>query len=141
MVEFAMVVAAFLLVTFAAVAAAFHSIQRAMAETAAAAGVQVAAGGTPGRPDAPNMAGAFPATVQLLQPVLFGTTVVPGRVGSNCDDAPISNGTLYVCTYQDGALIAERIKGQPGFPIAWVVDHLGWTIDVTVEMHEVSYQP
>jgi hypothetical protein len=47
LVEFAVVVGVFLLVLFAAVSAAFHSIQRAMVETAAATGVQIAASGSP----------------------------------------------------------------------------------------------
>src|SRR5256885_8304853 len=47
MVEFAVVVGWFLFVLFAAVSAAFHSIQRAMAETAAGAGVQLAASASP----------------------------------------------------------------------------------------------
>ena len=139
-VEFALVVGAFLLVTFAAISAAFHSIQRAMAETAAAAGVQVAASGTPGDPSMPYLAGAYQPTRSLLESVMFGTTIVSGRPAQPC--GPVSqDATLEVCIYPDGNLVAETIRGRPGFPVPWVTQYLPWSIDVTVEMHQVSYQP
>jgi hypothetical protein len=139
MVEFAMVVASFLLVTFAAVSAAFHSIQRAMAETAAAAGVQVAASGTPGDPNTPYLAGAYAPTKSLLQSVMFGTTIEQGPASSSCG-AGLPDATLQVCVYLDGNLVAETIRGRPGFPIPWIDQFLPWNVDVTVEMHQVSYQ-
>ena len=135
-----MVVAAFLLVTFAAVSAAFHSIQRAMAETAAAAGVQIAASGSPGNPSAPYLAGAFQPTQSLMESVMFGTTIVPGPPGQPCGQS-IPDATLEVCVYPDGNLVAETVRGRPGFPIPWITQYLPWSIDVTVEMHAVSYQP
>jgi hypothetical protein len=142
MVEFAMVVGAFLLVTFAAVSAAFHSIQRAMAETAAAAGVQIAASGSPGSPSLPDLAGAFQPTDDLLKPVMFGTAVVQVPPGRQCGPmSQISDGTLQVCEYPDGTLVAETVRGHPAFPIPWITQYLPWSIDVTVEMHQVSYQP
>ena len=135
-----MVVAAFLLVTFAAVSAAFHSIQRAMAETAAATGVQVAASGTPGDPNTPFLTGAYDPTRSLLTSVMFGTTIEPGNGGPSCGQG-IPDAILQVCVYPDGNLVAETIRGRPGFPIPWIDRILPWSIDVTVEMHEVSYQP
>jgi hypothetical protein len=142
MVEFAMVVMAFVLVTFAAVSAAFHSIQRAMAETAAAAGVQVAASGSPTDPNTPYLAGAFPVTQGLLRSVAFGTSIVHVPDGQRCDALDrIGEGSLQVCTYLDGNLVAETIRGRPGFPVPWITQFLPWSIDVTVEMHAVSYQP
>jgi len=140
MVEFAMVVASFLLVTFAAVSAAFHSIQRAMAETAAAAGVQVAASGTPGNPNTPYLTGAYDPTKNLLQSVMFGTTIEQGPPSASCGQG-IPDATIQVCVYPDGNLVAETVRGRPGFPIPWIDQFLPWTIDVTVEMHQVSYQP
>jgi len=143
MVEFAVVVASFVLVTFAAVSAAFHSIQRAMAETAAAAGVQVAASGTPGDPNTPYLAGAYAPTKSLLESVMFGTTIEegpPNQPGQQCGKG-IPDATIQVCVYPDGDLVAETIRGRPGFPIPWIDQLLPWTIDVTVEMHQVSYQP
>lgn len=136
-----MVVAAFLLVTFAAVSAAFHSIQRAMAETAAAAGVQIAASGTPGTPATPAMAGSFAPTRDLLQPVMFGTAIQQVQAGQRCDNMnQVPDSTLQVCAYANGNLVAETVRGHPAFPIPWITQFLPWTIDVTVEMHEVSYQ-
>jgi hypothetical protein len=140
MVELAVVGGAFLLVTFAGVAAALHSIQRAMAETAAAAGVQIAAGGTPGSPDAPFLAGAYQPTADLLRPVLFGTALTRGPAGRPCP-ANVAHGTLQVCVYPDGDLVAETVRGRPAFPIPWVGELLPWSIDVTVEMREVSSRP
>jgi hypothetical protein len=32
------------------------------------------------------------------------------------------------------------VRGHPAFPIPWITQFLPWTIDVTVEMHAVSYQ-
>jgi hypothetical protein len=140
MVEFALVVASFVLVTFAAVSAAFHSIQRAMAETAAATGVQVAASGTSANPNAPDLAGAYAPTQNLLQSVMFGTNLVQEPTGQPCGTA-MQDGTLQVCVYPDGNLVAETIRGRPGFPIPWIDQVLPWSIDVTVEMRQVSYQP
>ena len=139
-----MVVAAFVLVTFAAVSAAFHAIQRAMAETAAAAGVQIAASGSPTDPGKPNLTGpeAFTVTQGLLQSVAFGTTIAPGAAQQPCPGVDqIGQGRLLVCTFQDGALVGETIRGHPGFPVPWITQFLPWSIDVTVEMHQVSYQP
>jgi hypothetical protein len=142
MVEFAMVVAAFLLVTFAAVSGAFHSIQRAMAETAAAAGVQVAASGSPADPNTPFLAGAFQPTRDLLRSVMFETAIVQVPPGQPCGGMDqIAQATLEVCAYPDGNLVAETVRGHPSFPIPWVTRFLPWSIDVTVEMHQVSYQP
>jgi hypothetical protein len=113
-----------------------------MAETAAAAGVQVAASGAPGNPGQTFLGGGYQTTHDLLQSVMFGTTIDPPIVGQPCGSlGSIGDGHLQVCTYPDGALVAETIRGHPAFPIAWVAQHLPWTIDVTVEMHAVSYQP
>jgi hypothetical protein len=135
-----MVVASFVLVTFAAVSAAFHSIQRAMAETAAASGVQVAASGTPGDPNTPYLTGAYAPTKRLLESVMFGTTIELGPASPSCGQG-IPDATVQVCVYPDGDLVAETIRGRPGFPIPWIDQVLPWNIDVTVEMHQVSYQP
>ncbi|HEY4024794.1 MAG TPA: hypothetical protein VGO86_00075 [Candidatus Dormibacteraeota bacterium] len=147
MVEFALVVGAFLLVTFAAVSAAFHSIQRAMAETAAAAGVQMAARGSPATggskadPNTPYLAGGFAPTQKLLQSVMFGTAIDQVPPGQQCGAMnQISDSHIQVCNYQDGNLVAETVRGHPSFPIPWITQYLPWSIDVTVEMHQVSFQ-
>jgi hypothetical protein len=141
MVEFATVVAAFLLVLFAAVSAAFHSIQRAMAETAAAAGVQLAAGGSSADPGAPAFQTSYQPTHDLLQPVMWGTTIVEGTPGQPCPNLPtVPSATLMVCAYPDGTLVAERIVGRPAYLIPFLANVLPWSVDVTVEMHQVSFQ-
>ncbi len=143
MVEFAVVVFAFLFVMFATMLAAFHSIQRATAETAAAAGVQVAASGTPGRVDQPDLAGAFAPTRDLLRPVMFSTAIVRVPPGQPCRPlGGIAPDTLEVCAYPDGELVAETVRGRPNLLVpSFVADRLPLSIDVTVEMHAVSYQP
>ncbi len=142
MVEFALVVGAFLLVTFAAVSAAFHSIQRAMAETAAATGVQVAASGSPGDPNTPFMAGGFQPTENLLRSVMFGTVIDRMPAGQQCRPMDqINQSHIQICIYPDGQLVGETVRGHPDFPIPWITQYLPWSIDVTVEMHEVSFQP
>jgi hypothetical protein len=143
MVEFSLVVGAFLIVLFAAVSAAFHSIQRATAETAAAAGVQLAASGSAADPQTPVYGASFGPTRDLLQPVMFGTTIVPGQQGKASCDAyaqHMQDGTLMVCAYPDGQLVAERVVGIPSYIIPFIGRYVHWTIDVTVEMHQVSYQ-
>jgi hypothetical protein len=143
MVEFAIVVFAFLLVMFATMLAAFHSIQRATAETAAATGVQVAASGAPGRVDQPDLAGAFAPTRDLLRSVMFATAIVQVPPGRPCPPlGGIAQDTLEVCAYPDGELVAETVRGHPNLLLpAFVADRLPFNIDVTVEMHAVSYQP
>jgi Flp pilus assembly protein TadG len=143
MVEFALVVFAFLLVMFAAVSAAFHSIQRANAETAAAAGVQLAASGSAADPMTPAYAASFAPTRDLLQPVMFGTAIVQGADEQACKNAAASPppNQLTVCAYPDGPnLVAERVVGKPNYIIPFIAQWLPWSIDVTVEMHQVTYQ-
>jgi hypothetical protein len=136
-----MVVGAFLLVLFAAVSAAFHSVQRAMAETAAAAGVQIAASGSAADLGAPAFQTSYQPTHDLLQPVMWGTNIVEGAPGQPCPNlASIPNGTLMVCAYPDGALVAERVVGRPAYLIPFLAGVLPWSIDATVEMHRVSFQ-
>src|SRR2546421_925824 len=78
MVEFAMVVGVFLLVVFVAVSAALHSVQRASGETAAAAGVQLAASGSANDPATPAYGASYGPTRQLLQAVMWDTTITQG---------------------------------------------------------------
>jgi hypothetical protein len=149
LVEFTMVVAAFVIVTFAAISAAFHSVQRASAETAAAAGVQLAASGSANDPGQPALGASFGPTQQLLRTVMWNTAVVQGDKAA-CDGMATAiqghqqrDGTLMVCAYPDPAnpaLVAERIVGVPAYILPLVAQYVPWSIDVTVEMHQVSYQ-
>ena len=144
MVEFAMVVGAFLLILFAAVSAAFHAIQRAMAETAAAAGVQVAASADPNDQAQPYLAGAYGATAPLLRTVMFGTSVVPGPPGQQCAPAGSNGpGVLEVCAWIDPArpdMVGETVRGTPAFLIPFLANRIPWDIDVTLETHRVGYR-
>jgi len=114
-----------------------------MAETAAAAGVQIAASGAPGSPGQSNLAGGYTPAHNLFQSVAFGTTIDPPLpAGQQCDAMDhIPDGSVEICSYLDGPLVAETIRGHPAFPIPWIAQHLPWSIDVTVEMRAVSYQP
>lgn len=139
-----MVVFAFLLILFAAVAAAFHALQRAMAETAAAAGVQVAASADPNNQALPDLAGAYPTTAPLLRTIMFGTSIVPGQPGQQCG-APGSQavGTLEVCAWIDPArpdMVGETVRGTPAFLIPFLANKVPWDIDITLETHRVGYR-
>ena len=132
--------------TFAAVSAAFHSVQRATAETAAAAGVQLAASGSANDPATPAYGASFGPTQQLLQSVMWSTAIVQGdqaacaAMGQAVSSRSQADGTLMVCAYQNGPLVAERVVGVPKYILPFVGQYLPWSIDVTVEMHQVSYQ-
>jgi Flp pilus assembly protein TadG len=152
-VEFAVVVSAFVLMMFAAVSAAFHSVQRAMAETAASAGLQVAASGTAAQPDQPATGAAFGPTRDLLQTLMFGTAIVQGpisrpasqRQGQPCgaSDLATMTATVEVCTFRDPAnpaLVAETVRGRPAYVVPFLAQWLPWSIDITLETHVVSYQ-
>jgi hypothetical protein len=151
MVEFAVVVSAFLLMMFAAVSAAFHSVQRANAETAASAGLQVAASGSLQQPDQPATDAAFVPTRDLLQTLMFGTTIVRGPISlppgqrrnqpcSSSDWASL-NAELEVCTYQSApGRVAETVRGRPAYVVPFLAQWLPWSIDITLETHVVSYQ-
>ena len=141
MVEFALVAGAFVIILFAAISAAFHSLQRAMAETAAASGVQVAASAVAGDPTQADLAGAVAPTEQLLRSVMFSTTL-DGRPGQQCLPMDrIPQGTLEVCTYPAGpGLVGETVRGHPAYVVPFLAQLLPWSVDVTLVMHQVSYQ-
>jgi TadE-like protein len=146
MVEFAMVVWVFLLLMFGAVSAALHSLQREVAETAASVGVQAAASADPAHPDRPHLGAAYAPTVALLRPVMFNTTVQQRLPGQRCDDPnAVAPGNLEVCVYQDQfqgqTLVVERVSGRPAYIIPFLAQWLNWSIDVTLGVREVTYQP
>jgi len=141
-----MVVWVFLLLMFGALSAALHSLQREVAETAASIGVQVAASADPQHPDQPNLQGAYGPTVAVLQPVMFDTNVQQVPRGKRCHDpGAISPGNVEVCVYQDQfqgqTLVVERVSGRPAYIIPFLAQWLNWSIDVTLGVREVTYQP
>jgi Flp pilus assembly protein TadG len=142
MVEFAMVIWVFLLLMFGAISAALHSLQREVAETAAAVGVQAAASADPNHPEQPNLQAGYNPTVAVLQPVMFSTTVQQLPRGNRCDNPnAIAPGNVEVCVYQDQNLVVERVSGRPAYVIPFVAQWLNWSIDVTLGVHQVTYQP
>jgi Flp pilus assembly protein TadG len=142
MVEFAMVVWVFLLLLFGAISAALHSLQREVAETAAAIGVQAAASANPNHPEQPNLQAAYVPTMAVLRPVMFSTAVHPLAAGTKCPDpANVSPGNVYVCVYLDQNLVVERVSGRPAYVIPFLAQLLNWSIDVTLGVHQVTYQP
>jgi Flp pilus assembly protein TadG len=142
MVEFAMVVWVFLLLMFGAISAALHSLQREVAETAASVGVQAAASADPTQPSQPNLKAGFKPTQTILQPVMFDTAVHPLAAGTKCPDAAnVSPGNVYVCVYLDQNLVVERVSGKPAYVIPFLAQWLNWSIDVTLGVHQVTYQP
>ena len=58
-----------------------------------------------------------------------------------CDDSLTQGMPSRAANAPGGRAFAETIRGRPGFPIPWIDQVLPWSIDVTVEMHQVSYQP
>jgi TadE-like protein len=139
LVEFAMVIWVFLLLFFGAVAAAIHSLQREVAETAASVGVQAAASADRANPANPNLAAAYTPTRRILQPVMFDTAIAEMPVGSRCDP-PGGPGRIEVCVYQDQNLVVERISGRPQYLIPYLAQWLNLSIDVTLGVHQVTYQ-
>ena len=141
-----MVVWVFLLLMFGAISAAFHSLQREVAETAASVGVQAAASADPTQPDQPALRAAYGPTVALLQPVMFDTNVQRKPPGQRCDSPDaVSPGNVEVCVYQDQfqgrTLVVERVSGRPAYIIPFLAQWLNWSIDVTLGVREVTYQP
>jgi Flp pilus assembly protein TadG len=139
LVEFAIVIWWFLLLLFGAVAAALHSLQREVAETAASVGVQAAASADRADPANPNLGAAYAPTHRIMQPVMFGTTIVDKPVGSQCDP-PGTAGTLEVCVYQNGNLVVERVSGRPQYVIPYLAQWLNFSIDITLGVRQVTYQ-
>src|SRR5215469_12980275 len=77
MVEFSLVVGLFLLCLLGAMSASIYTVQRSAAVTGVADGARIAAGGTVGVAGAntPDLAGAVPAVVRVVQPVMVGTRI------------------------------------------------------------------
>ncbi|MFZ0217781.1 MAG: TadE/TadG family type IV pilus assembly protein [Candidatus Dormiibacterota bacterium] len=152
MVEFSFVVIPFLLLLLGAVTAGLHAVEREVAESAAANGVEVAATTTqPNDPTQPQLAAATAPTLQLLRPAMLGTEVRVLPAGRTCDAVgAIPVGTVEVCLWLDGsvrdaqgrpALVAETIRGTPATLIPWVGALLPDTLDLTLEARAVTYQP
>lgn len=144
-----MVLVPFLLLVLGGVSAAFHSFQREVAETAAAAGVQAAASATAADPTRPALDAAVQPTLELLRPALLGSTVTV-LDGRRCDPlGSIPEGRLQVCTWLDPAvrdargrpaLVGETVRGTPPPLVPLLGNPLPRAIDVSLEVRTVTYQ-
>ena len=77
---------------------------------------------------------------------MFDTNVQPVPRGQRCHDpGAISPGNVEVCVYQDQfqgqTLVVERVSGRPAYIIPFLAQWLNWSIDVTLGVREVTYQP
>ena len=144
-----MVLVPFLLLVLGGVSAAFHSFQREVAETAAAAGVQATASATAADPTEPDLDAAVQPTLELLRPALLGSSVEVVR-GRQCDPLGwIPEGRLQVCTWLDPAvrdssgrpaLVGETVRGTT-LPLVPLLGHpLPRAIDISLEVRAVTYQ-
>jgi hypothetical protein len=142
MVEFAMVVGVFLLFLLGAVSASVYTVQRSAAVTGVAAGARIAAGGTPTAAGAntPDLAGATPAVVRVVEPVMVGTHIrqlTPPAACRALDQIP--RGDVDVCATQAGDLVTIRLRGSPAN--ATRVPGLDWSLDVDAVVHVVTFAP
>jgi hypothetical protein len=142
MVEFAMVVGAFLLLLLGAVTASVYTVQRAAAVTAVAAGAQVAASGTPGAAGAarPDLAGALTVVARVVSPVLRGTRLRSLPPGRPCPElATVPRGQVDLCATTAGGMVTVRLRGTPADSISF--PGLDWSLDLMAEVHVVTFEP
>lgn len=142
LVEFSMTIGVFLLLLVGAFAASLYTVERSAAVTAVAAGARVAVGGSPGPNgvNVPNLAGATPAVARVARPLLFGTPIDQLPPGRPCPPSvnAVQRGRVEVCVTRTGQLVTVRLEGWPrGLgPPAW---GLGWSLDVSAQVHTVTF--
>ena len=141
-VEFAMVAGLFLLCLLGAMSASIYTVQRAAAVTGVADGARIAAGGTPGPAGAntPDLAGAVPAVVRVVAPVMVGTRI--NRVPPPGDCRPpgsIPHGEVDVCATQAADVVTVRLRGTPASALP--IPGLAWSLDLVAEVHAVTFAP
>lgn len=141
-VEFAMVIAVFLLLLFGGLSASLYTVERGAAVTAVASGARVAAGSAPGNPNAPNVDGATAEVTRLVRPALFGTRInrLPGGAGCR-QPAQVPRGEVDVCaSLNSSGMVDVEVKGRPTNPIppAFGFD---WLLDVGAELEPVTFKP
>jgi TadE-like protein len=141
-VEFAMVIAVFLLLLFGGLSASLYTVERGAAVTAVAAGARVAAGGTAGDPNAPNVEGATAEAARLARPGLFGTRVNRLPAGASCRPAAlIPAGEVDVCARLNPAgMVDVELKGRPANPVPTAFG-FNWLLEVGAEIEPVTFKP
>jgi hypothetical protein len=142
MVEFAMVIAVFLLMLFGAVSASVYTLERGAAVTAVAAGARVAAGGTEADPNTPNLRAAVPAVARVASPALFGTRVNQVAPGGACrSPEQVPGGEVDACALQTAnGMVEVDLRGRPANP-AQAAFGLAWRLDVGARIQPVTFRP
>jgi Flp pilus assembly protein TadG len=141
-VEFAMVIAVFLLLLFGALSASLYTVERGAAVTGVAAGARVAAGAASGDPNSPNLDGATAAVARVAGPGLFGTRVHRLPPGQGCRQPELTpRGEVDVCARQKpSGLVEVQLRGRPVNPAPSAMG-LDWTLDVGAEIEPVTFKP
>lgn len=142
MVEFAMVIAVFLLMLFGAVSASIYTLERGAAVTAVAAGARVAAGGTTTDPNTPNLEAAVPSVAQVARPALFGTRINQLKPGAACRTSElVPPGEVDACALQTAnGMVEVDLRGRPTNP-APIGLGLDWKLDVGARIQPVTFRP
>jgi hypothetical protein len=142
MVEFALVVGLFLLCLLGAMSASIYTVQRSAAATGVTDGARIAAGGTPGVTGAntPDLAGAVPAVVRVVQPVMAGTRINAVAPPGNCRGAgAIPHGEVDVCATRVADVVTVRLRGTTASALP--IPGLDWSLDLVAEVHAVTFAP
>lgn len=141
-VEFAMVIAVFLLLLFGGFSASLYTVERGAAVTGVTAGARVAAGSAPGNPNTPNVEGATTEVTRLVRPGLFGTRVNTLPAGASCrQPAQVPRGEVDVCARLNPAgLVDVELKGRPTNPVPAAFG-FDWILDVGAEIEPVTFKP
>ncbi|HEX4212594.1 MAG TPA: TadE family protein [Candidatus Dormibacteraeota bacterium] len=151
LVEFSLVVGAFLLVLLGAVSASIYTVERIAAVTAVAAGARAAATPASGaNPNDVDLHAAQPAIEAVAGHAMFGTQIDYSYVGAGAScGAPGGQGTVRVCVGpahdpNDPAgvnrMVAVRMVGAPRNPVP-TFGIFSWTLDVEVQVHQVTFLP
>lgn len=150
LVEFSLVVGAFLLVLLGAVSASIYTVERIAAVTAVAAGARAAATPTTANPNQPDLRAAQPAIEAVADHAMFGTQIDYSNVGAGAGcSTPAGQGTVHVCIGRaqdpnDPAgvdhMVAVRMVGAPRNPVP-TFGIFSWTLDVEVQVHQVTFLP
>src|SRR5262245_29529844 len=140
LVEFAVVVGLFLVCLLGAMSASIYTVQRSAAVTGVADGARIAAGGTTGVAGAnpPDLAGAVPAVVRFVQPVMVGTRINAVAPPGDCrQPGGIPHGEVDVCATRAADEVTVRLRGTPANALP--IPGLDWSLDLVAEVHAVTF--
>jgi hypothetical protein len=151
LVEFSLVVGAFLVVLLGAVSASIYTVERIAAVTAVAAGARAAAtAASASNPNAPDLQAAQPAIQSVAGNAMFGTNILYSYVGAGATcPVPGGQGTVRVCIGPAhdpndppgvNDMVAVHMVGAPRNPVP-TFGIFSWSIDVEVQVHQVTFLP